>query len=171
MLLLSKKNNGFILLSTVIILSTILLLLLDFLKFLNLNIKLYNNIYINYQEFYLLENSAKNISINIDKFALPKCVISNKINYYMQKEDLLKIGCQYKYKNKDFAYLINDLGSFPCLKIKNKNVETGSYHWLVNIMINNRILTLRVAYPIKTPECTTLNSMIINSGILSRWEY
>lgn len=167
-----NKQKGMVLVTIILFLGLLTALLLTQSQALFIFYKAINQAIISDQHFYQLETEAMKLSRNVQR--LPHaCMTTNNdpndvINLLQHKQ-----GCSFKKDQQQYFYLINDLGSFPCLQVKMREGTAGTYHWLVNVATETQkfqMLQLRVAMLQEASLCEKKESNLIKTGLLS-WRY
>jgi hypothetical protein len=161
------QRAGYIIIATVLMLLILSMLVVAFINTSFLRLKLSTNIVAEHKNFYDLEKMAIKISKNINTYKNLNCSLKDasklSINLLVSK------GCIYE----NYHYIIQDLGSFPCLAIINSDNKAGSHHWLLSVALTDnltKIIQLRVALPDDEANCSKDNIKIIQSGIIT-WQY
>jgi hypothetical protein len=134
-------------------------------------IKASNQVVASHNSFYQLETVARELSL--EPFSAD-CVLSNEDPNKVIELLAHHNGCLYKTHQRQYYYLIDDLGRFPCLKIIENNEFYGSRHWLITIRSIEEsqpfILQLRIAKLGEVMDCQGSDHRQIHSGIVS-WRY
>lgn len=166
-----KQENGMILLTTLSMMAIIAMLVLSLMQSVFLYIRVTNALETQHETLSQLEAVAKEL---IEGNHPSDCVLSLK--NFNQINDLLlkKKGCSKRHNHQQYHYLINDLGTFPCLQITADSKQYfGSHHWLITVaneLTPVSILQLRVAKLTKEGGCELEETRIIKEGVLS-WRY
>lgn len=162
-----QKQKGIVLLTTVLILSLLSLLILSQMQMVFLHSKALNQIVKKHRVFYELESEAKRIAFREQE---GRCLISeqdpNEVIHLLQK----KQGCSFRHKKQDYAYLVEELGVFPCLQTRYHNETYSTQHLRINIRATGRysaFLQLRVAKLAKLENCQLDKPSFISLGLQS----
>ncbi|WP_165482638.1 hypothetical protein [Legionella gresilensis] len=168
------RQQGIILLTTGLVLSLVMLLLLAQIELINLHQKAQNQFIIRTQLLQHLENIAFQLidKINHHNASSLPCIIDkidpNKVINLVKNQ---QVGCFITDNNYTYNYVVEDLGLFNCIRIKDHN--GGIYptnQWRLTIALQEAqtsILQLRFANinSLKLKKCK--QPVIIESGILS----
>ncbi|MFA6301796.1 MAG: type II secretion system protein [Legionella sp.] len=166
------KNSGFILVMTLLTVAVISLLVLSSMQHILLFHKAMNTLEQHYQHRVQLESIGMKL---LQKNASTSCVASwDFANKSMQK--LLNYeGCRVEDSTARFLYIIEDLGEFPCLLIREKNKVYSSHHKRVSVLLLNEegradsLMQLRYISAINYLGCTE-EEQEVRPGI-SSWRY
>ena len=146
------------------------MLVLTLMKAVFLNIKVDNQVVIKHEALYQLEAVAhKLINAPID----PNCLVI--IDDPNQALDLLLHhgGCSLIDHNRQYYYVVDDLGLYPCLQIISGKKIDSSHHWLINVATappRQEILQLRIAKPVQAMACDFFEARQIHQRVIS-WRY
>ena len=130
-----------------------------------------NQTYIHNETIYSLETYAQQLMLKRWSKDSP-CWVEEK-NFLAIKHLLKnKQACSLKEDKKQFFYLIEDLGLFPCLQTMIAEMKYSTHHTRPTIMDKkeNNFLQIRVAYTEPLQSCDKQEIVNINPGVLS-WHY
>lgn len=142
------------------------LLVLSQMKMLFLYIKLSNQIQEQHQDLYQLEAAALKLSRTMGN---ESCLRKDENINQMVDQVLNHQGCEWFDDNRQYNYLINDLGLYPCLQINNNS----SHHWLLTIATASThplVLQLRIAEAGQKKICKGIEPRSIPAGVIT-WRY
>lgn len=153
--------KGFILLAVLLMMSILSLFILSSMQTIFLYTKTSNQRVSAHQTIYQLET----VALKLSKQSHFNCLISHPD--FNQARNLLreKKGCEWRDKSIRYHYIINDLGSFPCLTIG----PDVSHHWLISIISSlnpHVLLQLRFVTREKKVECKASDSRQMHAGIV-----
>ncbi|GGI80369.1 hypothetical protein GCM10007966_06100 [Legionella impletisoli] len=129
--------------------------------------KFNNQNLVQHEAMYQLESAANRITANLNHQSTKACVSQDAhpnaaINSLSQK------GCSLPIEGKHVNFLINDLGSFPCVLITAEKEKAGSHHWLITVSEDfQTFLQIRYANIDPGSECNSESHRFINEGLLS----
>lgn len=161
----NRLQTGFVLVTTMMLLAVLTLLILSVMQGLLLYIKSGNQTVMNHRLFYQMEALANRLDVTA-----PFCKVHDKNPNQLIQMLLNHQGCIRVDGSHRFAYVIEDMGLFPCLQVMVDEVGQGSHHWLVTITTlepSQMVLQIRIAKPEATLICSLLPAKQIPSGIVS----
>ena len=130
-----------------------------------LYIKSGNQMVTKHRLFYQMETVANKLDVTTRV-----CTVQGKNPNQLIQMLLNHRGCIRVDGTRRFAYVIEDLGLFPCLQVMVDATGQGSHHWLVTIAAlesPQMVLQMRIAKPEATLICKLLPVNQIPSGIVS----
>ena len=149
------------------------MLVLSLMQAVFLYLKLGNQLAAKHRALYQLEAVA-------NKFVLMKhgrlssdCIMTETDPNQMVDLLLHNQGCSLINNNRQYYYLIDNLGPYPCLQMKVGERIYSSHHWLISVATaapNQVILQIRVAKPIRAIDCEHKDAHLINGGVIS-WRH
>ncbi len=159
-----------VLLTTIILILTLTMLVLSLLHAVFLYIKVSSQVMSTHEALYQLEAQALRLAVaNHD----PQCeVLEEDPNQSIEKLRHYS-ECLLTANKRQYTYLINDLGVYPCLHIVYGKKTYSSHHWLITLasaVPREHILQLRMARPVKEVACDRFEAREINKGVIS-WRY
>lgn len=169
-----KRTKGFILLMTLSLISIMSLLVLAGIQqafFFHKAILMQEE---QYQEFYELEALILNLAAksSFSRSCIESGNSPNQVIQRLKQND----ACIIKKENKKYLYLIEDLGTFPCLTINNFEKKFSSHHLRISLLfsgdgfnIPDRILQIRVIRKETFLSCQDKEHWV-NAGV-SSWRY
>ncbi len=161
----NRLQSGFVLVTTMMMLAVLTLLILSVMQGGLLYIKSGNQIVMNHRLFYQMERIANRLDLTTTH-----CMVQGKNPNQLIQMLLNHQGCIHADGSHRFAYVIEDLGLFPCLQVMVDEAGQGSHHWLVTIVAlepPQMVLQMRIAKPEATLICSLLPVNQISSGIVS----
>lgn len=164
------RQTGLVLLTTIIMISILTLLVLSLMQSMLLYLKAHNQVLIKHEVLYQLEAAAYQIA---KETYSSDCVLTNENPNRMLELLLSKRGCVFMEENRQYLYLIDDLGLFPCLQIKSGNEIQSSHHWLITVISStsqHTALQLRVVKLTQAIACKAAEIRWIKKGVVS-WRY
>ena len=166
----STRQEGMVLLMTIIMVVIMTLLVLSLMQDVLLYFKVSHQVVNKHRDLYQLEAIANRISKAVFE---PDCVFTdtnpNQIVAMLSHHD----GCVFADHGRQYDYLIDDLGIYPCLHLRSNKKLYSSHHWLISVATQSApqsLLQLRVAQPYRLLDCELLETREINNGGLS-WRY
>jgi hypothetical protein len=158
------------LLTAIIMISILTMLVLLLMQTLYIYIKASNQVVSSHNEFYQLETAARFLS---SEPFVADCILTNedpnKVIELLRRHQ----GCLQEINHRQFYYLIDDLGRFPCLNIMENDELYASRHWLISVLSKRgqrTLLQLRIARLGEMMDCRGSFHRQIPSGIVS-WRY
>lgn len=148
------------------------LLVLSLLQGVWLYFKACNHIANNNSELYEIEAAAHSLSMKKNLFIKNTCTVQSQnpnqvINFLRQKK-----VCHYNFNKFSYTYVLEDLGTDPCLRISNADRTYPSHHWRLTIMANKgSIMQLRFLKPDNYETCHQQIRLIENEIISWRYLY
>ncbi len=128
----AAKDAGIVLITTLILIGLLALLTLSQLQILLLNYKVLNLASEQQKDFLILEKAAKQLLKQIDRKAHGACSVSKNesvnLDFLFEKQ-----SCPLVYEKQQFHYLIEDLGVFPCLQIKQDKQIYSTRHFRLSV--------------------------------------
>ena len=103
----------------------------------------------------------------------PNCVVTEESPNQIVDLLLHNQGCSFNDNNRQYYYMIDDLGLYPCLQIVVGKKIYSSHHWLISAATappQQSILQLRIAKPARAIICDLVEARQINRGVIS-WRY
>lgn len=170
-----KYNNpqGIILIPTMSILVIMTILVITLMKSVFIYSKINTQLVRRNQAFYDFEVAANWLALNFLKTAPPACIFSETDPNLIVHLLHLDAGCKLNLNHQAYQYLVDDLGTYPCLKVLIDNRLLATHHWFITIKTTvspEDILQIRIAKPSMVVHCESLISKRINAGITS-WRY
>lgn len=162
-------NRGFVFPMTLVMLVIMILLTLSLMQSLFFYLKLTQQINKKHADFYALESTALRLAQSMKAKEGNECTMSMMDPNQMIEMLQIHQGCSYTHRNRRYEYLIDDLGLYPCLKIRTIHGLNSSHHWLITVisLSDSSILQLRIAQPVKILSCDEKIEHMIHSGIMS----
>jgi len=161
-----SSQRGMILLTTIIMIIVLTMLVLTLLQTVFLYIKVNNQVVSKHEALYQLEAVAHRLLMLEND---PNCVITD--GDPNQMIELLRDhrGCLFVDNHRQYDYVIDDLGLFPCLHIVSGNTKYSSHHWLITVSMVGQpdILQLRIAKQAREISCYSLEGRQIHQGVIS----
>ena len=159
------QQGGMVLLTTIMMIVILTMLVLSLLQSVFLYIKSSNLVMANHQVFHQMEDLANTLDLTN-----AACVVRDKNPN--QLVDMLSAnqGCVMVEGRRQYRYVLEELGLYPCLQILMDGTLYGSQHWLVTLASMqppNMILQLRMARPAETHACELSTMPRIYSGVVS----
>ncbi|MCE3044319.1 hypothetical protein [Legionella sp. 16cNR16C] len=158
-----KSSQGMILIVFSLILSFIALLVMAQSESLFLFYKNLGQMIHIQSEIQLLEEEA----IRLLKQKNNTCIVfaqgANEILHQLQSRS----ACCIMHEEKKYCYLLEDLGEFPCLRIKNKYL---SHQWRITLSDNALrplIIQIRYAEAVRPQQCLENQFRVIEEGVQS----
>ncbi len=165
-----RRAAGAVLLTTIIMVAVLAIAVLSLMQAVLLYAKASSHVAINHQEFYQLEAAALEIGFS-KQAAVAPCLVRKSSQNEIIKQLLRDDGCVKMVGQRQYHYLVDDLGEHPCLQILRDKLPVGSHHWLISVATATHvILQLRMAKPETTSECRQVEKRIIYEGVIS-WRY
>ncbi|AHE66622.1 hypothetical protein [Legionella oakridgensis] len=164
------RDRGMVLLTTIILISMLAFLVLSLMQGVFLYSKASAYRVVEHQEFYQLEATAYKLVFRKEWHAKPHCV-ARHADWSQIEQALAKPHCTVMLAEKQYHYLIEDLGEYSELCILADGKTIGSHHWLLSVM-NSRhdALQLRIAEPSGHQSCELSQQQMIAEGVIS-WRY
>ncbi len=166
------KIQGIILVSTLMLLMVISLLVLSQLNNALLIYQAVNRITSRHQFFYLLDLQAHKLLTSPMQSAA--CYIAEKNPDEILQLLIDKKACFQKKEKLPFYYLIEDLGTFPCLQSYLNHSFYSTSHQRISILAfwNEKpfFIQLRQVSPITLKSCDERKPLNIEVGIIS-WHF
>lgn len=167
-----RSQKGMVLFMVIVFLAILTTLILTLMQSVFLYIKASNQLVEYHQSFYQLESAANQLQALDLSTIEPQCRLRGKTS-----NDVIKLlkggrGCEWMMENQSYAYLLDDLGEYPCLQIKNKQSLMSSRHFLVSVITKDppyKLLQLRIAKIDGLGICQD-KAIFIDSGVIS-WRY
>ncbi len=161
----NNQQSGMVLLTTMMMIVILTLLVLSLMQGVFLYIKSCNQVMANHHVFHQMEGIANTLDL-----ANAACVVWDKNPNQLVDMLLANQGCVVVDGTRQYRYVLEDLGLYPCLQILMDEFMHGSHHWLVTLASMqppNIILQMRMARPFVTDRCESSSSQRIYSGIVS----
>ncbi len=161
----NRYQVGMVLLTTMMMIGILTMLILTLMQGVLLYIKSNNQMVSNHQLFNHMEAMANKLNMH-DK----ACTVHDKNPNQLLALLASHHGCNITDGKRQYAYLLGDLGLFPCLQMEVDEALHGSRHVLVTIASMQPpklTLQLRFALPAETPECESSVSHRIHPGVVS----
>ena len=161
----SRQQSGVVLLTTIMMIVVLTLLVLSLMQGVLLYIKGNNQIEVNHQTLYQMEAVANQLDLTNEA-----CVVKDKTPNQLMSMVSSQQGCRFVDGDRDYLYLLEDLGLFPCLQILRNETPQGSHHWLMTLARTkppHLVLQWRVAAPAKTQVCELGAVHTIHQGVIS----
>lgn len=167
------RQLGMVLLTTIGMMVILTMLVLSLMQAVFLTVKLTHQFATTHATVSHLEAVVARLSVAIDQPSSTDC--TNKDMDPNQSIALLlhNKGCSLNDHNRQYDYLITDLGPYPCLQIYFSKKTYSSHHWLISVASappHQAILQVRIAKPISAKQCELTKARTIISGIMS-WRY
>lgn len=167
------KQQGFILLVTLIMMSVMGLLLLGAMHQLQLVLHSSRERELAHQEFYQLEHLLrKRMSSSFKKTT---CVFPQQDINWAWAELMQKKGCQLTGAAKEYYYLMEDLGDYPCLIVVDGKKKQATHHYrlaVASVSKNEKLALLQIRFiepAISASQCQK-GTHQVQPGI-SSWRY
>lgn len=162
-------ESGTVLLTTILLISAASAVVLSIMQTSFLYAKISAHFTRNHQDFYQLEVIAHKLIDEVNEQQHAHCLIQQS-NPNQALHSIKKKGCVFPFQNQNYLYFISDLGLFPCLLIQNKGNMTGSHHWLISVMNEQRdIIQLRIGKPEMMEPCHQSGKLIPTR--ITSWRY
>jgi hypothetical protein len=168
-----KNALGMILIPTMSILVIMTILILTLMKSVYIYSKINTQFIRNGQEFDDFEAAASWLVIHFPKIAPPVCIFSETDPNLIVRLLSHGVGCKLNLSHQAYEYLVDDLGTYPCLKVVIDNRTLATHHWYITIKSTappEKMIQIRIAKPSVAVHCESLVSKRINVGITS-WRY
>ncbi|QRN03312.1 hypothetical protein GH742_05215 [Legionella sp. MW5194] len=165
------NSKGFILITALLFLSLMMLLVLSQQQQVWLYHKSLNQLLNKHRAVQVMEKKIRQI-IKKDAFtAWPGCLLpSDKANQVIERL-LQGQGCPYEVNGLHYRFVIEALGTYPCMQSVAENRLHSTYHWRVTMASTDRdLLQIRFAQLIAEQPCTSPSPMFVKPGILS-WRF
>lgn len=168
------KSKGFILLMTLLMMSVLSLLLLSSMQHVLLYYKAINQLKENHKDFYQLEYLSRKLAErNLTSFDRECFAREEEPNKVIKRLASHK-GCPLRKDNKDYRFLIEDLGPFPCLMTLINNKPVSTHHIRISLLAigNNKpdaLLQLRNIKASSSQLCEE-QGQVVPLGV-SSWRY
>ena len=144
-----NRQGGMVLLTTMLMMVILTLLVLSLMQGVLLYIKASHQMMANHQGLHEMEVLA-------NKLLLTKTVCVD--------------GCVINDGSRQYRYVVDDQGLYPCLQIAVGESLHQSHHWLVTLATMqppNVVLQLRFAQPADIAKCESSSVRQIRSGVVS----
>ncbi len=128
-----RQQQGFIFLIVLLITAVISLLVVSSMQHLLLYFKATNHQEALHQRFYQLEAVALHLAQKHSTLA-SGCLRHQDYANRVLKELLQHQGCSFKDGELDYQYLLEDLGSFPCLVVYEQGRKRASHHYRISVV-------------------------------------
>ena len=165
-----NRQEGAVLLTTLGMIVIFTTIVFSMMQALSLYIKISYRIAATHDALYQLELIAQKIFLEkIDDNCVLTGVDMNQIVSIIKSHH----GCQWLDNKKQYDYLMDDLGLFPCLPIIVDKTLVASHHWIITVTSPasfQAVLQLRIAKPSTIVSCNGRDVHPINKGIIS-WRY
>ncbi len=159
-----------VLLTTSIMIAILTMLVLTLMQAVFLYIKVGNQVVIKHEALYQLEAAAHKLIMANDE---PNCMVTDEDPNQIVDLLLHNHGCLLSDNHRQYYYVIDDLGLYPCLQIVYRKKIYSSHHWLISVATappRQDILQLRIAKPVRAMRCDFFEDRQINRGVIS-WRY
>ncbi len=165
-------SKGFVLFTTILMLAMVTLLILSLMQAVLLYVKAGNQITKRHQAFYQLETVTHLLWHSHLEHHDSQCTVEDK-----SPNEVLGLlqhhhGCEKVFGQQAYLYLIEDLGSFPCLRIELHHQIWSSHHWRLTVMAKMppyATLQLQFSKPVSLQACDG-HAVIIREGVVS-WRH
>ncbi len=127
-----KQEPGFILLLTLTILMVMSLLLLSSMHQLLLSQRALAHRALQHHLFYQLEHVIRDIS-RLNKSVWQPCILEQDAANDVLKQVIQKKGCVIAKNNVRFQYIVEDLGTYSCVLIKQHDIDRATHHWRISV--------------------------------------
>ena len=164
------REEGMVLLVTIMMMTILTLLVLTLLQAVFLYVKIDHKVLQSHQDFHQLEAVARRLMQG--EVGPAACLLNNETPNMMIQLLLNNRGCSLIDERRTYYYWFDDLGLFPCLKIRSAHTLNSSHHWLITMSsVNPRssILQLRFVTPAPAIACDS-DVREIKAGVTS-WRY
>lgn len=165
-----NNQQGMILPSTLLIISLLALITLAQLQLFFLQIKATNQISFEKNIFKQLEKEASLLLVSkaMQKECLIHKINANKVIQGLQHQQ----GCLVAIDNGSYRFMIEDMGIFPCLKIRVNHSFYASRHWRLTMITDDakHSLQLRIAKKGPNQLCEQQDFIVMRPGVIS-WRY
>lgn len=123
-----KQRQGFIFLMTLMVMAVISLLVLTSMQHILLYYKVMNRQEELHQHFYQLDELILHLSQE-PKCLSPHHAVNQILNQLVHGE-----GCFLKRGTNEYRYLVEDLGTFPCLVVNQNGVHHATHHHRISLV-------------------------------------
>ena len=165
-----KLQQGMVLVTSLIICLLLSILIFSSMGDISLENKLMSSFINKKNLFYRVEKKSQDIIYNFKNHQ--KCISDEQdINYYFDLK--LPFKCMEEKNNINLSYVIEDLGVFPCLKIKVHQQLFSSHLYRINLKSNleKQQVSLQIVFAEQNEDtqnsCESLLINTINLGKLS----
>lgn len=158
-------QGGMVLITTIMMIVILTLLILTVMQGVLLYIKSNNQLIHNHQALHQMEGIIQRLNLND-----ATCVVHDKTPNQLVALLATQEACQLTDGIRQYVYILEDFGVYPCLQVMLDESLQGSRHILVTIKnsdSSNLILQLRIAMPAVTEACESLTSHQIRPGVVS----
>ena len=169
----NTRQIGVVLLTTIIMIVVITMLVLTLMHSVFLYFKISNQVVRRHEILYQLEAVAHKLAAANNELTPSDCILTETDPNQMIDMLLHNNGCSLTDTNRQYYYLLDDLGLYPCLQILLGNKVYSSHHWLISVATpppQQTILQLRVAKPFREMACDLFEERRISNGVIS-WRY
>lgn len=168
-----RSLQGFILLITLQLIGIISLLVLSTMQHLLFYHKAINRQALLQQHFYNLEKTVKHLVTGLHALDLLACVV-HETSANQILHDLKPQGCSLFLGGFQYHYLIEDMGSFPCLITDIGGFKKATHHYRISVEQLEKdapamVMQVRVILAREVMECTAKENRIPLG--LSSWRY
>lgn len=133
-----KSHKGFVLLMTLGIIFLMSMLLFASMQHVLVYFKAINQQESQHQHFYQLEHLANQLIATHPLAFGASCLVRNRsVNQILHQLSHQK-GCIFIEDHIQYRYLINDLGSFPCLVVQKNHQEYASHHYSLSLFVETK---------------------------------
>ncbi len=161
----NRYQVGMVLLTTMMMIGILTMLILTLMQGVLLYIKANNQIVSNHRLFHQMEATVHKLNLHD-----PACTVQDKNPNELFALLAAHQGCKITDGTRQYAYLLGDLGLFPCLQMVLDEARHGSRQVLVtmaSMQPPNLALQLRIALLAETAECGLSISHQIHPGVMS----
>jgi hypothetical protein len=171
-----KKFNGFIFLMTLCTILVVSLLLLTVMHHVLLYGKAINRQEIQHQRFYQLEDTMLHLAQQKTNMIEKQCIVDQKNGNKVIEILVKKEGCSLVNGDIQYQYIIEDLGEFPCLVVRQNEQTNATRHTRITLLQSadeihpvTSVLQVRNIKKITPLPCQS-EVLKVSSGI-SSWRY
>jgi len=149
------------------------MLVLSLMQAVFLYFKVSNQVVKKHEELYQLEAVAYKLAIAKQELLNADCILTDTDPNQVVDMLLHNSGCSLIDNNRQYYYLIDNLGLYPCLQILSDKKIYSSHHWLISVATpppRQTVLQLRVTEPARPITCELSEMHQIDRGVIS-WRY
>ena len=161
----SVGEKGFVFVTILIILTVLTVLVVANMRWVTLDWKRYSDMKKFQERVIGLEQIADLLGQELVGHVSHNCVLDYPADNKILVSSMKKNGCRI---SQHYRYLLNDLGSFPCVRLTPK---LGTHHWLLTVMdeqLPHKPLQLRIASSEPSQPCLGQDAVYGVGGILTR---
>ena len=156
-----------VLLTTIVMIVVLTMLVLTLMQAIFLYIKVNHQVVRKHDALYALETVAYSLMISEKN---KECLVHIEDPNQVIEQLSHQLGCVIHDNGREYHYLIDDLGVFPCLQIQLDEKIYSSQQWLISVASSppqQEIMQLRIAKPVMAIACDQGDALQINRGLMS----